>query len=318
MTLQQQYQELIDAGYTPEEARAYVVPAGDTAYSTNELINTGGFIGDPNQPGSNTFSATVRPSGISSYSAPQPVPPWMIQPAGQAGSIPGINPQSALDFQDAYGIDPRKLDDERKMIVGTLEGSEEPVPQKAIDAIDAGYKDAFNRLGPILAAGADAKETVDSLYGPLRSSAKELMLASRHREAKTSDPQEKLLMQEVASADKRLKDAQRDLSMKTSGVDEVIPASTNVTSSWFGLGPKTTNVIPSSTQWTNPFTQVQIDVAGAKLKAAKEAKDVALKDYADYLEKMGRPIVAGRTFELRSGAGTNSPLKIGRFTVIAQ
>lgn len=314
MTLAQQYQELVDAGYTPDEARSYVVPAGDSQYSTNELINKGGFIGDPNQPGSNAFDPTLG------RQTTNVLPPWMVQPAGQAASIPGVNAQSALDFQDAYGIDPRKLEDERKVVIGTLSGSEEPPPQKEIDAIDAGYKDAFNRLGPILAAGTDAKEAVDSLYGPLRSSAKELMLAGRHRESDKSDIQEKLLAQEFAAADKAEKSAKRELAMKTGGVEEVIPASTNVTSPWytFGLGSKTTNVIPASTQWTNPFTQVQIDVAGAKLKAAQSAKEAALQDYADYRMRLGRPMVAGKTFELRSGAGTNSPLKIGRFTVIPQ
>lgn len=314
MTLAQQYQELVDAGYTPDEARSYVVPAGDSQYSTNELIKKGGFIGDPNQPGSNAFDPTL---GRQTTNA---LPPWMVQPSGQSASIPGVNAQSALDFQDAYGIDPRKLEDERKIVIGTLSGSEEPPPQKAIDAIDAGYKDAFNRLGPILAAGTDAKEAVDSLYGPLRSSAKELMLAGRHRESDKSDIQEKLLAQEFAAADKAEKSAKRELAMKTGGVEEVIPASTNVTSPWytFGLGAKTTNVIPASTQWTNPFTQVQIDVAGAKLKAAQSAKESALQDYADYRMRLGRPMVAGKTFELRSGAGTNSPLKIGRFTVIPQ
>lgn len=189
MTLQQQYQELVDAGYTPDEARSYVVPAGDSQYSTNELINKGGFIGDPNQPGSNAFDPTLG------RQTTNVLPHWMVEPAGQSAAIPGINAQSALDFQDAYGIDPRKLEDERKVVIGTLSGSEEPPPQKEIDAIDAGYKDAFNRLGPILAAGADAKEAVDSLYGPLRSEAKSLMLGGRHKQSTPKEKEESFIIQ---------------------------------------------------------------------------------------------------------------------------
>lgn len=338
MTLQEQYQELIDAGYTPEEASAYVTPAGEpTRYAQEEIARLGGFIGDPSRPGSNVFTTAVVPSGISSYSPSPVAPPWMVQPAGQADSIPSYNPESVRDLMDAYGgtlkqptskleeiqmagiaknrelINPNRLEDERKIAIGALEGSEQGIPQSKIDSIDSRYREAIPRFLSSVQAGGDPAELDAAILGPIRSDTKSLALAGRHREP--TDPKEKELLHEAIQAKDRLINEQRNADAIQSGVDQIVPAVTNKPSlfRWY------TSVTPETTIHTNAYSEKDAFKAVARVGAAKKVYNDALAQYNEYMSQKGKtPILKAGGFELRSGASTNSPLQIGRFTVIAQ
>lgn len=175
------YQELLNSGMDAAQAdtlaRQLVTPAGESEYVANELINKGGFIGDPNQPGSNTFVATAAPPTANV------LPPWMqgqVLPAGQMNELP--NAQAAQDFIDAYGVDPRKLQDEGTMAIAALKGSYGEVPPQEIASIEAGYQAAPARLSTILAAGGNPEDAVTAIYDPLRTATKAALAEGRYRQ----------------------------------------------------------------------------------------------------------------------------------------
>lgn len=329
MTLAQQYQELVDAGYTPDEARSYVVPAGDSQYSTNELINKGGFIGDPNQPGSNAFDPTLG------RQTTNVLPPWMVQPAGQS-DIPGYNPQSVQDLMDAYGgplkeptnkqeeiqmagiakkrelVNPNRLEDERKIAIGALEGSEQELPKSAIASIDSRYKAAIPRYISAVQAGGDPYELDASIFGPLRSETKSLALSGRHLKHDEKDPVEKSLLQEVVSAGKDVQSKKEHANAVQRGVDQIIPGTTNAPPLFKRMlaavdmaeTPQPT-IIPTTTYHTNAYSEPDAFKAMARVGAAEDRYNEAIKAYQSYLSQKG--IVPAGGFELRSGSKTNFP-----------
>ena len=207
MTLEEQYsevlQELLSSGMPPDEAdrqaSAAVTPAGQpNRYANEQLASVGGFIGDPTKPGSNRFSTAVQPSGTSSYSPAPVMPPWMVEQAGQANNLPGLNPRSAQDFQDAYDVDLNKLVDEGKLAVAAVAGAAGEVPPKAVAEIEDGYNNAFDRFTTIVKAGGDPMETEAAVYGPLRSTAKAMVTQNRYRSPSGTSEKERSFVFEPA------------------------------------------------------------------------------------------------------------------------
>ena len=231
MTLEEQYsevlRELLSSGMPPDEAdrqaSAAVTPAGQpNRYANEQLASVGGFIGDPTKPGSNRFSTAVQPSGTSSYSPAPVMPPWMVEQAGQANELAGYNPQSVSDLQDAYGglvqdptskdeeiqqagvaklrglVDPNRLEDERKMAVGSIRGAAGNVPEKDVDAIDSAYKSGIPRFLDIVKAGGDPAEADATIFNPIRSSAKGLVMEKRYRESSGTSEKERSFVFEPA------------------------------------------------------------------------------------------------------------------------
>lgn len=329
MTLAQQFEEALAEvkrdypDLTPDEqeklATQFVTPAGDTEYSTGELINKGGFIGDPNVPGSNRFEAYAEPTASPAVAS--------VQPAGMANELPGYN-RYAQDLAAGYSeADAAAMSlhpvQEREKSMGLVLSTYGEVPKSTISSLEKDWNKAIDEYRNLAIAGRGYDEADALALAPVRDKTKRVAEEYKYREPtqKVSEV-EKRLVSEVTKAGNEVKSAQENLLTKTVGVNTVVPGVTNVSkpifgfSDLFGILNDRTNIVPPSTQWENPFTEPQVQMAQARLSAAQQRYNAATNDYAQWQAAMGRPTPAGAGFELRSSTLSTSPLKVGKFTVI--
>jgi hypothetical protein len=138
-------------------------------------------MGDPNQPGSNTFIPNARPNGISSWT------PGVVQPAGQVNELPGVRFGNVAQEHVRQGADP-------ELVAGTITatanevddaiikvaGSHGVLPE-VVSGLKQGGSQALEDYTILLNQGEDPKAARIAKVLPFLKVAGETLAGNRYR-----------------------------------------------------------------------------------------------------------------------------------------